>query len=113
VNSPRINPNTIFESLPDFRMKIVRDFDDQASKLMSRPSPYYGTISLSRPLSLADRKFARKKGGWHSTLSRRMSGQEVAFSELVAPLVLLLHWGSDQLLEVVRFGSRLGTTGSE
>src|SRR5713101_7325340 len=61
--SPIFSPDIDFEASPDFRLKIVRDFADQASNLLSDPSPYRATISLSRPLSAPDRKSSGKMGG--------------------------------------------------
>jgi hypothetical protein len=49
--------------LPNSRLRIVRDFADKPSKCPSQPSLYRAPISVSRPLSLPDRKTSSEKGG--------------------------------------------------
>src|SRR5213594_5241276 len=56
--------------------------------LSSRPSPDPALISLSRPLSVPDRKLARQKGerGIAWSISRRMRGVPGSALQSVSPL---------------------------
>src|SRR4029077_15277937 len=83
--SPIMNPDLESEELLDFHLKIVQESWDRASKRLSHPSPYLALISPSRPESLPKQEIFQEKGGWHSSVSRSMSGSGDVRKESCCP----------------------------
>ncbi len=63
TKSPSSCPDFESRTTRRFRLRIVRESLDKPGKSLRHPSPNYALISLSRPLSLPDRKYSRQKGG--------------------------------------------------